>query len=338
MPIPARLPAPRTVLQLPGTGGCEYLRRGDQQLFGSVTSSVATVTGSTTAPPIVTFGDGSLWTTNSSFGPGATYSQFIAPGDLLLTDGAGNEAASAFYIIPQYIGGFVASFTYWTTNGVADGTTFLVQNSAASTNALGAGGGDLGYYGINDSLAFELNLYTLANGGSGIAYGTGGLTPDSPTPIPPYINPSPVAINSGNPINVRLAFFSGVMHAKLVDTVTSATYIGSHSFGDPVAILNSASGYRLHRRDRGSASTQTVSNFLYSCDAAHPLEAVWWKCGDNLAGLGIDSVRTARRPVDCRPVHDPDERAHGGEWDEPSHASDNRKPTILPTRSSLMAD
>ncbi len=135
--------------------------------FGSVTSSVATVTGSTTAPPIVTFGDGSLWTTNSSFGPGASYSQFIAPGDLLLTDGNGNEASSAFYIFQQYIDGFVAEFTYSTTNGGADGTTFLVQNSAAGTNALGGGGGDLGYYGINDSLAFELNLYTLANGGSG---------------------------------------------------------------------------------------------------------------------------------------------------------------------------
>ncbi len=55
------------------------------------------------------------------------------------------------------------------------------------------------------------------------------------------------------------------MHAKLVDTLTSATYIGSHTFGDPVAILNSASGYiGFTGATGGSASTQTVSNFLYS--------------------------------------------------------------------------
>jgi len=226
---------------------------------------VATVTGATTAPPIITFGDGSLWTTNSAAGPGSTYGLFIGPGNLLLTDGNGGEASSAFYIFPQYIDGFVAEFTYSTTNGGADGTTFLVQNAPGNTNLIGGGGGDLGYYGIVNSLAFELNLYTGANGGSGIAYGTGGATPDSPIPLLPYISCAPVNLTLGDPINVRLAFFNGVMYVKMVDTITSATYIGSHVFGDALPIVGSASGYiGFTGATGGVASTQAVSNFEFS--------------------------------------------------------------------------
>lgn len=235
---------------------------------GAITSSVATVTGLTAAPPIITFGDGSLWTTNNNSGtPSTSFGTFLAPGTLQLTDGNGGEASSAFYIFPQYIDGFVASFTYSapSSNNGADGTTFLVQNDPTSTNALGGGGGELGYYGIGNSAAFELNLYTGANGGSGISYGTDGATPDSPILIPPYISSSPVAINGGNPINVQIAFFNGVMRVKLVDTVTLATYVGSHTFGDLLSIVGSASGYiGFTGATGGVSSIQDVSNFQFS--------------------------------------------------------------------------
>ena len=140
-----------------------------------------------------------------------------------------------------------------------------MQNSSAATNALGGGGGELGYTGIGNSAAFELNLYTGANGGAGIAYGTGGATPDSPIPLVPYFSTSPVNLTLGDPINVRIAFFNGVMKVKLVDATTAATYVGSHVYGDLLAIVGSASGYiGFTGATGGVASTQAISNFQYS--------------------------------------------------------------------------
>jgi hypothetical protein len=237
--------------------------------YGSVSSSVGTVVGLTTPPPIITFGDGSLWTTNSSSGPGAAFPQF-GPNGLLLTDGTNGEVATAFYTVPQYIGGFIASFTYVASNALAgdqlaDGATFLVQNSPTGSAAMGGGGGDLGYYGINNSAAFEINVYAQASGNVGIAYGTNGATPDSPLPISPYINTTPVIVSSGDPISVSLYFNAGVMTAKLKDLTSGATYTGSHVFGDLVPIVNGASAYVGFTAGTGGLhAIQTVSNFQFS--------------------------------------------------------------------------
>lgn len=237
--------------------------------FGPASSSVATVVGLTSAPPIITFGDGSLWTTNSSAGPGSAFPQFNA-GSLLLTDGNASEAASSFYMVEQYIGGFVAAFTYVASNAVptdtlADGATFVVQNSAAGSAALGAGGGDLGFYGIENSASFEINIYPLASGNVGVAYGTNGATPGSAIPLSPYTPTSPVSFASGDPISVRLYVNAGVMVVNLKDLTTGATFTGSHNFGDLVPIVNGSSAFVGFTAGTGGLySIQTVSNFQFS--------------------------------------------------------------------------
>jgi hypothetical protein len=159
----------------------------------------------------------------------------------------------------------VTTFTYNETNGTADGATFMVQDSSAGTNALGGGGGALAYYGIGNSAAFEMNLYTGSSGGTGIQFGTDGATPSSPIPQGPYTPTTPVSLTSGDPINVRLAYVGGVMHAKLTDATTGATYNTTHTFGDLTSILGNASGYvGFSGATGGLAAIQAVSNFQFT--------------------------------------------------------------------------
>src|ERR1019366_5320398 len=137
---------------------------------GGVATSLVEPNIAVDPPVVVTFDDTPNWTLQ---GTGTTPN--ISADVLTLTDNNANEAASAFYDIAQYVEGFNASFTY-TPGGTeaADGITFCVQNAAAGPAALGGGGGNLGYFGITKSQAFELNIYLLATGGVGLGFGTNG--------------------------------------------------------------------------------------------------------------------------------------------------------------------
>src|SRR5262249_40152953 len=78
------------------------------------------------------------------------------------TASGGGEATSAFYNRQVAVGKFTTSFVLQDKNGngSADGATFVIQNDPNGTGALGAGGGGLGYGGINNSLAVAFDLYS----------------------------------------------------------------------------------------------------------------------------------------------------------------------------------
>ncbi len=83
---------------------------------------------------------------------------------LRLTSAVGNQAGSAFYTTPVPVGAdtsFSTHFQYKIHSGNgADGLVFMLQNSGAGINALGAPGGGLGYSGIAPSLAVVVRTYT----------------------------------------------------------------------------------------------------------------------------------------------------------------------------------
>jgi hypothetical protein len=225
--------------------------------LGAVSSSAAVVIGLTNPPPWVTFND-TNWVINDN---GNIAPAITTNGLLTLTDGNGDESSSAFYAVGQYVGGFIASFTYQTTGG-ADGVTFCVQDSPAGANALGAPGGALGYQGIAPSVAFEINIFASAHGGIGIRAGTNGSIGDFSNIG--YVSPAPVNLTSGDNIYVQLYYLAGVMQVLLSDPSAPATYVTNLPVDVPFTLGSTSAYIGFTGADGGTASIQTVSNLLYS--------------------------------------------------------------------------
>jgi hypothetical protein len=80
----------------------------------------------------------------------------------LLSPSAGGVSAFLTKKLPAT--DFSTSFTARFANNVGDGMTFCIQNQ--SPNALGYGGGGLGFQGINPGVAIRLDSYTGPNSGS----------------------------------------------------------------------------------------------------------------------------------------------------------------------------
>ncbi len=238
---------------------------------GSASSSTATVIGVTTAPPVVSFnGNGTGWTLNQgSSWPGGPNNPNITGNVLQLTDGTNGEACSAFFDTPQYVGGFFASYVYQVqpASSVADGTVFCLQDNTNSAfglgvHAVGNGGGDLAFNGLSPSVGFEMNVYTGANGGVGIEFGTNGLTADSTPALSPYGPTAPVNIGSFDPINVQLYYSQNVLNVVLQDGKLLFT---TNYYCDIPFTLGSESAYvGFTSSDGGVNSVQTVSDFKFS--------------------------------------------------------------------------
>ncbi|MDB6068653.1 MAG: hypothetical protein JWR26_4861 [Pedosphaera sp.] len=222
-------------------------------------SSLANLQGDSYPTNITLNTDGTGWQLNTA-GFGAVPS--IVTNVLELTDGGTSEAASAFYKTAQYVGSFTASFTYTDLSfGGADGAAFIVQNSSSGFSALGAGGGGLGYGGVSNSSALEINLY----GFPGIAPGTNGNTYGTGNGIV-YQTTGPVSVTSGHPINFVLNYANGILAVTLTDATTLATYSTNYSIasltqtlgGTDLAYVGFSGG------TGGVASRQHISNFEFN--------------------------------------------------------------------------
>lgn len=247
---------------LPGTN--TYTLSVTNQSGGPQSASSDPVTVEVGATPtVIDFGDGTSWQANG----GAMFNG--TPAVLQLTSGAKNQARSAFYDFPQYIKGFLASFTYTAgpgnTASLADGVAFTLQNSASGLSALGANGGGLGYTGLTPSVALELDLFSGSPGGTGINWETNGLT--AANGGVPNGGTSPVSLTSTDPILVSLFYnySAGQLNVTLTDQLTSASYHTNYHVGDLAALLGSGVAYvGFTGSTGGSDAVQTVSNFVYS--------------------------------------------------------------------------
>lgn len=125
-----------------------------------------------------------------------------------------SQAGAAWYSTLVTVGlGFDTSFTYQIPNPGADGLVFLVQNSASGASALGDGGGGIGYSGIDNSLAVEIDTFRndwdpsndhMAIQSCGTASNVAGHT------FCNYgLNSPMAAIWDGQPHTVRVAYVPG---------------------------------------------------------------------------------------------------------------------------------
>ena len=142
---------------------------------------------------------------------------------LRLTDGNGEEAASAFFNTPVNSQFFTSDFTFQLTNAQADGFTICIQNQGPT--ALGAAGGDLGYGGspgIESSVAIKFDLYDNAGEGTNST----GIFTDGQDPYVPAIDltASGIDLHSGDVLRARLEYYDPFLTLEIVDTTTSTDY------------------------------------------------------------------------------------------------------------------
>jgi hypothetical protein len=179
---------------------------------------------------------------------------------LTLTDGQPDEARSAFFNIPIYCQAFRVSFTYksapGTTSARADGVTFCWQNTAAGSEALGAGGGSLGYKGITNSLAIAIDQFTA----KGFEFLTNGQDPGA---LGRYVQTAPaVDPSSGDPINVSILYQSNAIWLNLTNAVTLGAFATNFIAGPPPIPGDTAwIGFTGATGDEDSV--QQISNFSF---------------------------------------------------------------------------
>jgi len=231
---------------------------------GSITSSVAalTVVG---GYPVGFVSSGFGWTGNQS----GTFTTSIFSGNVLaLTDGGSSQARSYFFDVPEYIGGFEASFTYQDVNeGSADGVAFVMQNDPRGTAALGSNGGYFGVGGtspITPSAELELNLYNGNGENAGYTFLTNGLTGINGG-NGNYYSTGSVNLASGDPINVMLYCAMGHLALTFTDTVSHVTFSTNLYVGNLTNIVGGATAYiGFTGGDGGSSSSQAISNFSFT--------------------------------------------------------------------------
>jgi uncharacterized repeat protein (TIGR01451 family) len=150
----------------------------------------------------------------------------VSGGVLHLNPSQQNQVGAAWYPILQPVSnGFSTTFKFQITNPsqpTADGIAFVIQNSGAGLQAVGDGGGGIGYQGIDNSLAVEFDTYANETDpewdGSGnapanhVAIQSCGLQANSAahTQCEISLATAPVSLADGAPHTVQIEYTTGI--------------------------------------------------------------------------------------------------------------------------------
>ncbi len=182
----------------------------------------------------------------------------IAADVLTLTDAIGGEARSAWLNTKQSINGaFSEHFVYNNSGGAggADGMAFVIQN--ASTTALGASGGGIGYSGITPSLAVLFGIYS----GSGRPLGT-YIDTNGAVNLNSFTQTGGINTQSATPIDVTVAYNGTTLTETLLqggNTMTNSLVVNLP------ALLSSNTAYiGFTGATGGSNALQKITNASFS--------------------------------------------------------------------------
>jgi hypothetical protein len=223
---------------------------------GSITSSVASLVVGT-----LPFGfnyNGQSWS--------ASGSARIANNLLSLTDpNNGGGGGSFFFQYPQYVGAFMASFTYQAGGSLAaDGASFCIQNDPRGASALGGAGGGLGVSGITPSVELEFNLYNGNGQVKGYTVLTNGLT-GAGGANGNYQPIGNINLNSGDPIGVNVSYLNGWLALTFTDAVANQSFSTNLNVGNITKILGTNMAFvGFTGAYGGSTSVQTITNFSFT--------------------------------------------------------------------------
>ena len=182
---------------------------------------------------------------------------------LQLTDGGGYEAASAYAATPVDTTGFTSQFTFQLIAGssTADGFTFTLQG--AGSTALGAYGGELGYFGIPKSVAIKFDICNNnGEGNNSTGLFTNGADPTSPGSID--LTPLNLDLHSGHVFMVNLAYNGTTLAVTITDTQTGVSGTQNYSVNIP-SLVGSATAYAGFTAGTGGlTATQKILTWTYS--------------------------------------------------------------------------
>lgn len=142
----------------------------------------------------------------------------IPGGSIHLTPSGAGALRSIFCADRQDASQFTASFDYraLNVNSYSYGACFVIHNDPRGALAVANSADGYGFSGITNSVAISLEF---ASGGlSSTGLYTGGTVGGGAAPT------NPLVIQSGHLINVTLTYNGSILHERLFDTVTSASF------------------------------------------------------------------------------------------------------------------
>jgi hypothetical protein len=187
---------------------------------------------------------------------------------LRLTDGGANEAASAFISTPINVQTFTTDFGFQMSSASADGFTFTIQGTGATS--LGPSGGGLGYGpdtpgltpGLANSVSVKFDIYSNAGEGTDST----GLYTDGASPTTPALDmtSSGVSLLSGDVFNVHMTYNGTTLTMTITDaTNSSQTFTASWPINIPSTVGSSTAYVGFTGSTGGLTAIQEVLDWTY---------------------------------------------------------------------------
>jgi hypothetical protein len=190
------------------------------------------------------------------------YGATITNGALQLTDGGSGENYLVWYLKPVNVQAFTTDFNFQDTAAIADGFTFVVQNSPSGVWALGGGGGNLGYTGIGSSVAIKFDIYN--DGGEGIDSTGFYINGAAPTVPSLDMTTSGVNLRNGNILHAHVTYDGTTLILTLTDTVTGANFTTSTPINIPSTVGANTAYVGFTASTGASTAVQKILNWTYT--------------------------------------------------------------------------
>jgi hypothetical protein len=213
-------------------------------------------------------GAGSLLTTNGSAS--------ISGSMLRLTDGKEGEAGSAFSTAQQNITNFITDFKFRLTDADADGLTFAIQGTGATS--LGATGGGLGYGpdeaggtgGIGKSVAIKFDLFdNQGEGNDSTGLYINGAAPTNAGSQD--LTGTGINLHNGDVFAVHLDYDGTTLRVTITDTATTASATQSYTVNIPSIVGGSTAFVGFTGGTGGLSATQDILSWTFGMGRIVPL-------------------------------------------------------------------
>jgi hypothetical protein len=191
-----------------------------------------------------------------------------------MVTGADYEAHSAWVSTLENITGFTTQFDFQVggTEPLADGIAFVIQRSG--TSALGQPGGDLGYGGISEGVAFYFDVY---NGSFTGLYGSG-------TNID--VNAAAgINFHNGDMMRVTLSYNGATMAESIEDLATNALFTTAYSVNIPATVGGTTGYVGFTGGTGGDNSIQDIYHWIFTSIPNAPANLVATPNSDKQATL-----------------------------------------------------